>query len=141
MTLYAVYRISDGALVSIGTVLASNGVLESNGYTYIELSIAPGPFDVWNPVTHTFDTMPTPKEVLTKQQFVERFTEAEWEDLQAYPTGNAGTAIQRKRVNGGLKRLEWVDEIDMNLAKNQNAINYLETIGIIGAGRAAQIIG
>jgi hypothetical protein len=141
MALYAIYRIADGALVSIGTVMASQGVLESNGYSYVELVSQPGPFDVWNPTTHSFNTMPTPKEVLMKQDFVERFTEQEWEDLMAFPTSNVGTAAQRKRVLGGIRRLEWVDQIDLNLAKIQNSINYLETVGILAAGRAAQIIG
>jgi hypothetical protein len=128
-------------LVSVGTVLAAPDVLAANGLAYVEISGQPGAFSVWNPATHTFDQMPTPKAVLSKSAFVEKFTEQEWEDLQAYPSSNLGTAANRKRVLGGLKRLEWMDEIDLNLAKIQNSIIGMETLGIIGPGRAAQIIG
>jgi hypothetical protein len=140
-TWYAIYRESDGVLVSVGTVLAAPDVLTQNGYVAVEIPGPPGPYSAWNVTTHSFDTMPTPKDTLSKQDFVERFTEQEWEDFIAYPSSNLGTAAQRRRVNAALKRLEWMEEVDLNLAKTQNAINGLETLGILGAGRAAQIIG
>jgi hypothetical protein len=142
-TLYAIYDNATGELVSTGTVVASQDVLTGLNRTAIatEYEDKLPPYVAWDKVTHSFVAFSPPRPVISKTELLEKFTVNEFEALMAFPTGNTGTAGQKRTVAAIIKQLEWREQIDLNLQRVQDAINFLETVGIIGAGRAAQIIG
>lgn len=141
-TWYAVYEIATGELVSTGTNIAADSVLAEMGRASVPIGESPpGPYTVWNKATHGFDTFPPPKEVLSRKEFMEKFTETEWDDLIAAPGNALLTASQRRTVNGALERLRWMEEIDLGLAKVQNFLQLMVNVGILTAGRRTEIIG
>jgi hypothetical protein len=141
-TWYAVYEIATGDLVSTGTVIAADSVLAELGRAAVAIGQSPpGPYTVWNKVTHAFDTFAPPKEVLSKREFMERFTDTEWDDIIAGPSSNALTTSQRKTLGGALERLRWMDEVDLGLARVQNFLQFLVNVSLITAARRTEIIG
>lgn len=134
MTWFAVYRITDGQLVSIGTTvadplpagLASKSVGEAQ------------PEGIWNNVTHTFDPAPVLKAVLTRRQFWQRFTSGEREQLQTIL--RAGTNVQKDKLNAFRDYIADEGGVDLNDAYIQTSVQLMETANVIGNGRAAVIL-
>lgn len=70
---------------------------------------------------------------IIKIDFVELFTDTEMEDLIDFARTNSKAALF-------LRKLDSYDLIDLNNTKLQTAITAMETVGIIGTGRANEII-
>ncbi|MDF2969697.1 MAG: hypothetical protein K0R61_147 [Microvirga sp.] len=143
MTWYAVYRTSDGELRSVGTVLASPEELSAAGLTAVQLADQPAQNSRWDQATRTFVSVPPAKAVLSKADFIDKFTDTEWEALIGYPNGTGGTAAQRRRVSAIIERIRMLDVVDLNLSRTQTAITFLGSVGTppITPARAIEIIG
>jgi hypothetical protein len=141
---YAVYRVSDGELVSVGSVLAPDDVLQAKGLAYKPIGEAlPPATRAWNKAILDYETVPARKAVLNKADFIDLFTDAEWDALVGYSTGNQGTVAQRRRVGSIVERIRMLGDIDLNSPRTQAALTYLGTVPSppITAARAVEIIG
>lgn len=75
---------------------------------------------------------PAPVRVISRLEFAERFTDAE---LEAVLSSNNG------KVRVFLKKLDFVGSVDLDKPSVVAGVNFLEQSGLIGAGRAAEILG
>lgn len=131
MTSYAVYKTETGQLVSTGTVAPDVEALSAKGLsvsTYEQTEM------LWNTETRAFDiTPPAPKmPPISRLEFMQRFTQPE------------RTAI-RKSDNDIV--IDFYDltkratEIDLTASDVVDGLAYLESIGVLKAGRVAEILG
>lgn len=134
MTWFAVYRLADGQLVSVGTTVADP---LPAGLAVTNLG-ENRPEGIWNSVTHVFDPAPVLKAVLTRREFWRRFLEAEREALQGVMA--TGTQARKNKLNAFLKYIEDEGHVDLNDAYIQSSVNLMEQAGILGAGRAVEIL-
>ena len=134
MTWFAVYRLSDGELVSVGTSVA-DPLPAGLGVTNCG---ANPPTGVWNKVTYLFDPSAPLKPVISKRDFWKRFTDTERETL--YDMSLNGTAVQKKKLGAFKSYITDCEGVDLNDAYVQSSVSLMETAGAIGVGRAAQII-
>lgn len=70
--------------------------------------------------------------VVSRLAFAEKFTDAE---LEAVLSSNSGM------VKVFLKRLDFVGAVDLGKQSVIDSVNFLEQVGIIAQGRAAEILG
>jgi hypothetical protein len=142
MTWYAVYHGTTGELRSLGTVLAAPDVLAARGLVAVELAGEPPQGMRWDTAARAYVPGPVIKATLSKLDFMDRFTDAEWDNLVAYQSSN-GTTAQKRRVAGILERIKLLDVVDLSLPRTQQAITFLSTVNSppITAARAAEIIG
>lgn len=134
MTWFAIWKTSDGELVSVGTVVSSP---LPSGLSSTELGESP-PSGVWNSSTHVFDAAAVLKPVLRLRDFQQRFTQAEREAL--WDVQQNGTATQKKKLGAFRQYLTDAGEADLNDAYIVSSVNLMETAGVIAAGRAAQVL-
>jgi hypothetical protein len=132
MTWFAVYTIADGSLVSVGTTL---GTL-SSGFSSTSLG-ANAPVGTWNTGTLAFDGVAL-KTVLRLGEFAKRFTQAERESL--WNIQQNGTATQKQKLGAFKDYLQDAGFADLNDPYIQASVTLMETAGVIGAGRAVQIL-
>jgi len=127
MTWFAVYKISNGRLRSVGTVVADPlpaGLAKKDfGATR--------PEGDWNTTTLEFDPYP-PRRRYTVVALLRRFTRSE---------RNAFRASTDSAVSDFLFLLQLDDDLDADDPGLSKAIDMLESKGIIGPGRAAEIRG
>jgi hypothetical protein len=87
---------------------------------------------------------PPPPPIITKIAFRDRFTSTEKEDLQMAAVINPSDTAQQKRqaskIQVWLEDIRSSDYIDLTNTRVINGVNAMETVGIIGAGRAAEIL-
>ena len=69
--------------------------------------------------------------IITNYEFWDRFTQAEQEDLLDHTN---------KQIKWAVNWLQFNPTVDIKKTKVINAINALETAGVIGTGRAAEIL-
>lgn len=132
--MWAVYRTSDGGLVSVGSVVADPlpAGLE-------KVDVGNPPFGAWNTGTLSFDPYVAPKRVVSRLEFRRLFTQAEREDIDDFR--NSGlTVAQKKTLASWLEDIKLADQIDLNDATLQQGLQWLEARGFLSAGRAQQII-
>lgn len=134
MTWFAIWRTADGALVSVGTVVASP---LPAGLSQTDIG-ADAPIGVWNNATHVFDARPVLKSVLSLKQFWDRWTQAEREALMGLQL--TGTQGQKNKLGAFKDYVRDAGLVDCNDAYIQSAVNLAESAGIIAAGRAAVIL-
>lgn len=134
MTWFAVWKTSNGELVSVGTVVASP---LPNGLATTDLGANP-PIGVWNDVTHVFDAGQTLKAVLSLKDFAQRFTTAERESLWNMQAN--GTAPQKQKLGAFRQYLSDAGSVDLNDAYIVASVNLMESAGVLAAGRAAVIL-
>ena len=135
MTWYAIYRLSDGELVSVGTSVADP---LPAGLGVTNLGANP-PTGVWNKLTHVFDAAAPVRPIISKRDFWKRFTDVERESL--YDMSLNGTAAQKRKLGAFRSFITDCEGVDLNDAYVQASVSAMETAGVIGVGRAAQIIG
>jgi hypothetical protein len=133
MTWFAVWKTSNGELVSVGTVVASP---LPAGLSTTDLG-QDQPSGVWNNVTHTFDPAAVLKAVLTLKEFAQRFTVAEREAL--WDIQQNGTATQKKKLGAFRQYMTDAGSADLNDAYIVASVQLMEAGGVIAAGRAAVI--
>ena len=132
MAWFAVYQQSDGALVSVGTVVASP---LPAGLVALDVGLD-RPTGVWNPATRVFDAAPVVKGAITRREFLRRFTEAEREALQGVRV--TGTQARKNKLEAFLDYI--ADGVDLDDVYIVAAVNAMENFGILAAGRAAVIL-
>lgn len=133
---YVIYNSSTGALVSQGTVLTSP---LPAGLTSQDIVSPPADNTVWDTVSRSFVTKPSPR-IIPKHEFIQRFSIAERRELFGFMHGNTYTAAQQKILASILRYLDFLDRIDLDDVAIQQGVNYLETAGVLAAGRAAQVL-
>lgn len=137
-TWFAVYDDATGELVSTGTVVADDATLAARGLVKRVLATNPQVrTSRWNKDKRDFGTVPLPKGRISLAEFLLRLVETERQDL--FEAAQAGNAAVRKRVNAWIQTARETG-IDLDDAETVTAVNALETAGILGAGRAAQVL-
>ena len=127
MTWVAVWDTATGALVSVGTVVASP---LPAGMSSTDVG-ATQPIGVWNPSTHAFDPAPVIATPMSRLEFLQRFTTAERLAIRA--STDPG-------VSDFLFLLDHADTVTTTDALTQQGVNYLVSLGLLTATRAAQIL-
>ena len=93
--------------------------------------------DMWDVIAKIWkpDDRPLPPEtrLLSKIDFIELFTDAEMESLIDFAKTNTKAALF-------LRKLDSYEIINLNNTKLQAAITAMETVGVLLAGRASEII-
>ncbi len=93
----------------------------------------------WDPAT--LGLVPrTPQRLISKYLFIQRFTDAERRDLFGFSLDSTKTEAQRKRVAAFVWYLDFLDVINLDDASLVAGMQYLETVAVLAAGRAAQIL-
>lgn len=145
---YAVYEISTGDLISTGSVIAEGSETESDAISRLAsfgkgVTILAGDpreiSQIWNGATKTFDAVATPAPHLDKQDFLSLFTDTEREDIFD-AARNHSASVVRLRLQAFLDWLKIVEVVDMGDAYVGTAVTGMETVGLIGAGRAVIIM-
>lgn len=72
--------------------------------------------------------------------FITRFTDAERRLLFGFSLDSTKTETQRKLVHAFVTYLTFLDSIHLDDGSIVAGVNYLETAGVLLAGRAAQIL-
>jgi len=85
---------------------------------------------IWNTGTKIFDTRPEQR-IIDKLEFLDLFTDSELEAI-------IGSSNSKVRVF--IKKLELAQTVDLKSARMITAVNGMETLGMIGSGRAAVIL-
>lgn len=141
MAIY-VYRTSDGALMSYcpndTDQVAGASELTAQGFAALIGQAKLDATHAWDPPTHAVVIVVAKKSVPTPFVFWQRFTSTEREAIEnLYATGTQAV----KNAIGAFKQyISIASGVDCNDAYVQAKINQLETIGVIAAGRAAQIL-
>jgi len=127
MMWHAVYRISDGTLVSIGSVIA--GDLAARGLA--SKSYPERPVGAWNTATQDFDASPVNYGKIDAFEFMMRFTEAERGAIRA----SAVPAIEDFRDVIRLSR-----SVNLDSPYIQSVLSGLEVAGLLTAPRVVAIL-
>lgn len=92
----------------------------------------------WNPSTLVFDTIVPLKGGIRKDEFIARFTQAELDDI--FEAQRTFTGNPKKLLDGFIEKIRMLAIVNLDDADIINAVNRLETAGLIGVGRAAEIL-
>lgn len=91
---------------------------------------------VWD--AEALDFAPIPEQhVISKLDFLDKFADSELEDIIAESNKDTGRG---RKVAVFIKRLDLADNIDIKKPRTIESVNGLETLSLIGAGRAAEIL-
>ena len=94
----------------------------------------------WDPSSLTLVPR-VPARIVFKYVFILRFTDSERRAFFSFPMDSSKTETQRKNVSAFMWYLLYLDMINLDDQSIVDGVNYLETVGILAAGRAAQILG
>lgn len=133
---YAVYDKASGRLVSSGTVLSAKVDPALEVKTFAD---PPPEGQAWDEVTLAFKPRPA-KRILRKSDFIQRFTIGERKELFGFQFGNAYTTAQQKNLSAFMRYLDFLDRIDMDDTAISGGVQYLESVGVLAAGRASEIL-
>ena len=133
MTWYAVYRTSDGELLSIGSVVADPLPAGHAATEYVDR-----PEGRWDAATLDFVAPAPVIPNLRKKEFINRFTVVERENLKEMLLN--GTAIQKRKVGAFVDYLGYDDDVYLGDQYIIDSVNLMESSGVIGAGRSAQVL-
>lgn len=138
MFYYAIYQTSNGALVAIATEVSS--ALPS-GLSFRFLGAEAPDLDKYQWDASTLGLVPrAPARLLAKHLFIARFSDNEQREFFGFQLDSTRSDTQRKRVAAFIWLLTFLDIINLDAGNVQAGVNYLETVGILSAGRAAQIL-
>ncbi len=135
MPWFAVYSSITGRLVSTGTVVdKSDADLAAEGLAKKTLAFNPQvPTKRWNEASRDFDDVVPPKDKLDGGTFLRRFTVAEREDI-------FNAARTAKKLHAFIEMVKVAGVVDPNDPDMIAAVNRMETAGLIGPGRAAEVL-
>ncbi len=93
----------------------------------------------WDP--STLGLVPrAPSRLISKYFFIQRFTDTERRELFGFSLNSTKTEAQRMRVAAFVWYLTFLDTINLDDTSIVTGMNYLETVAVLAAGRAAQIL-
>lgn len=124
--MYILYEISTGRNISQSSEPITN---IADGNAVKEFASVEG---VWNPQTLEFDPFPTDKKITTLA-FMELFTDAEM--VAILDAAKVNTSIQLF-----VMKMEQAEFIDLNYPSTIAGVQALESAGLIGVGRAVEIL-
>lgn len=133
---FVVFNTATGELVSQGTVVANP---LPSGLTSQDIVNPPADNTIWGTTSRSFVPRPSPR-ILSKSIFIQRFSITERREMFGFMHGNTYTAAQQKLLASIMRYLDFLDRIDLGDAAIQQGVNYLETVGVLAAGRAAQVL-
>jgi len=137
---FAVYESATGRLVSTGTVVARDAELTKRGLVKKALAFDPQvPTRQWNESTQDFDVVVPPKPRVQVQDFVDRFTPAEREALSDAARSHPTPAV-RTKIAAFNEYLRTASVISLDDSYITASVGQMETVGLIGAGRAAEVL-
>lgn len=137
MTWYAVYDNTTNDLYSLGTVLANP--LPAR-FSFKEYTDKPDVGKTWSSVQLDF-VVKISKKTYLFHEFLEALTQQEMENLFDYEFDNLKPTAGRKRVRAFLRRVNAMGSVNCNDPWIQGELQAAENAGILGSGRAAQLIG
>lgn len=120
----------------------------SNQYQHIESLDQPGEHDIgvgwsWSqnegfsaPAPEPVQSQPAPKKI-TQLAFISRFTDAE---AIALDLASIGSTVEAASIRRFMQKINAATFIDLDLAVTISAVNQLESVGLIGPGRAEVIL-
>jgi hypothetical protein len=138
MTWHAVYTKATGDLYSLGTVLA-DPVPPQFGVKSYPTDVPPNIGKVWSSAALDF-IVKVQKKFYTQEDFVNALTQTELENLLDFSFDVTKPIPSRKRVRAFWELLK-VKPLNCNLQKAQDELTALETVGVLGPGRAVELIG
>lgn len=139
MTWYAVYDKATGALVSTGTSVASDGALAARGLAKKMLAFNPQVRTKrWRTDLLEFEDLVPPKDLLRARDFLDRFTVTEREDI--FDAARNGSPPLQKRLNAFLEYVKTSGWVSLDSQYVVDSVTAMETAGLIGAGRAAEVL-
>lgn len=138
MAWFAIYKNSDGVLLSTGESRASDAQLAAAGLAFVEVAFDPQvSTKQWNKATRVFDDVAAPKPRIDTLDFWKRFTVAERETIQDEARG---TTARATKVRGFVETYKTQGAIAIDDPEIVTAVNDMETAGLIGANRAAEVL-
>ena len=126
------YCPNDTDPVAPASVLAANGLTAVSGLPPTDAT------HTWNPATKTVIAVAARLSVPGLLAFWQRFTQAERESLENL--AQTGTQTQKNKLAAFKTYAQAAGSVDCNDPYVQTSVQLLETVGIIAAGRAAQIL-
>lgn len=126
------YCQNDGDPVADAATLAAKGLIAITGQPQI------GPTTVWDAATKSVKTIAAPKSIISVPVFWKRFTTVEREAIEGMAL--TGTAAVKNAIAAFFRYVQSAGSVDCNDAYIVAKVTQLETIGVLAAGRAAQIL-
>ncbi|MDO8706433.1 MAG: hypothetical protein Q7J84_15950 [Sulfuricaulis sp.] len=83
---------------------------------------------------------PAKSPVVAKYIFIQRLTVAERKALFNFDRGSSLSVAQQQNVQAFMRYLDFLDAVDLTDSAITLGVNYLETVALIGAGRAALVL-
>ena len=136
MAYYAIYVTATGELKSQGSIVADP---LPSGLTAVDIVNPPADDTMWDAASRSFVPRPAPR-IIRKVDFIQRFTLAERKELFGFTVGSTYTPSQQKNLAAFMRYLDFLDVIPLDDVGIQQGVNYLETVSVIAAGRAAQVL-
>lgn len=102
-------------------------------------TVDPAPGYVWDKATLNF-IAPAKSPVVAKYIFIQRLTVAERKALFNFDRGSSLSVAQQQNVQAFMRYLDFLDAVDLTDSAITLGVNYLETVALIGAGRAALVL-
>lgn len=134
--MYHIYHVSTGELVSSTSVPPTE---LSADLDYIEYDDGYEIDKVWNTTTLDFDARPAPR-IISKTDFIDRFITSEIKEMFGFNIGSTYTEAQQKNIRVLMRYLDFLDKIDLDNTRINTGVTYLESVGILASGRAAEIL-
>ena len=123
MTWYNLVDDTTGALVSDSAA----PITPQAGRVVVETPTRDG---IWNTSTREYDPRPEVR-IIDKLDFMELFTSTELESI---------VTSTNAKVQVFVKKLEMAASVDLRSERMATAVNGMETLGLIGPGRAAEVL-
>lgn len=137
MTWYAVYRISDGKLISTTTTEPDETLPAHLAYVDVGEDTPSG---TWNTSTLTFDP-PAPRRTLPVLDFVNRFTGPEALDAFGTDLATVTNVNRNKRIRGFRWYLNAIDDVDLDHNFTNAGMESFVTQGWLTEARKLEILG
>lgn len=137
MTWKALYNTQTGELIACGTTIADP---PPAGTATRTLGAEPDFQNYqWDQVTRGMVPR-TPQRIINRVLLIERLTDQEQRDFLGFVQDSTKTEAQRKRVQAFYGLLLLLDTINLDAGNIVSGVQYLETVGVLSVGRAAQIL-
>lgn len=136
--MFCIYQTATGELVSTTDSLALIASPLPGGLSVIEVA-NPASGWVWNPGTLNFIAPPSPR-IISKTEFIERFTLAEKKELFGFMYGSSFTAAQQKNLASIMRYMDFIDSVNLDSTDIQTGVNYFVTVNILTAARRDAVL-
>jgi len=138
MTWKVIYQVAGGAFVAL-----TDNVVDPLPAGFAARAVGSAKPDLaayqWDP--STLGLVPrAPARLVSKYYFIQMFTDTERRALFGFSLDTTKTEAQRMRVAGFVWYLTFLDTVNLDDPSVSSGVAYLETVGILAANRAAQVL-